>query len=140
MKKLIALIFILAFIINFSYAGSPPAVIQKAFELKFPKATKVSWGKENKSEWEAEFTLDGNKISANFALDGSWLETEREIPVSQLPKPVIEAINKSNPGWKITEADKTETAKNGLIYEAEIKSGFHKKVIAFKEDGTVVKE
>ncbi len=140
MKKIILMILGIALLSTCSFAGTPPAAVQKAFEQKFPKATKVSWGKENKKEWEAEFTLDGSKISANFALDGTWMETEREIKVSELPKAVANAISKAYPGWKITEADKTETAKNGLIYEADIKSGIHKKGLAYKEDGTPVKE
>lgn len=123
-----------------SLAGTPPTLVQKAFEQKFPTATKVSWGKENTKEWEAEFTLDGSKVSANFSNDGTWVETEREIPVSELPKAVAEAIQRQYPNWKITEADKTETAKNGTIFEADIKSGMQKKALAFKQDGTVVIE
>jgi len=117
-----------------------PSAVSAAFKVKFPAATKVSWGKENDKEWEAEFTFEGNKISANFTSDGNWVETEREIQVSQLPKGVKDAIQKQYPNWKITETDKTDTAKNGIIYEADIKSGAQKKEVAFKEDGTVVKE
>src|SRR5216683_4680125 len=63
-----------------------PAAVQKAFEQKFPKATKVGWGKENEKEWEAEFTFNGSKLSANFTSDGVWVETEKEIAISELPK------------------------------------------------------
>lgn len=140
MRTLILMIVSIALICSCSLAGTPPAAVQKAFEQKFPKATKVSWGKENEKEWEAEFTNNGGKLSANFRNDGAWLETEKEINVSELPKAVNDAIQKKYPGWKITEADRTETAKNGLIYEADIKSGIHKKEVAFKEDGTVVTE
>ena len=130
----------IAVIYSCSFAGTPPAAVQKTFEQKFPKATNVSWGKENKKEWEAEFTIDGSKISANFTNEGTWVETEKKITVSELPKAVSDAIQKQYPDWKITEADKTETAKNGVIYEADIKSGTQKKGVAFKEDGTPVKE
>jgi hypothetical protein len=129
-----------AIISSSSMAGTPPVAVQKSFEQKFPKATNVKWGMENKKEWEAEFTSDGNKSSANFSIEGKWIETEMVIPVTSLPPAVADAIQKSYPGWKITEADKTDTAKNGLIYEADIKSGTQKKALAFKEDGTVVVE
>ena len=129
-----------ALIYSFSYAGNPPAAVQKAFEKKFPNATSISWGKENSKEWEAEFTFDGNKISANFAEDGTWLETEKGIKISDLPKAVTEAINLKYPGWTITEADKTESLKHGTIYEADLKKGMEKKSVAYKEDGTSVKE
>lgn len=117
-----------------------PEAVQKAFEQKFPIATSVSWRKENKTEWEAEFMFNGGKLSANFTNDGTWVETEKQIAVSEFPKVVADAIQKLYPGWKITEADRTETAKNGLIYEVDIKSGTQKKEVAFKEDGTPVTE
>lgn len=139
MRKLI-LAMSLAFIFSSSFADTPPPAVQKAFEQKFPKATKVSWGKENAKEWEAEFTDNGNKLSANFTNDGTWVETEKKIAVTDFPKAVTDAIQSKYKGWTITEADKTETAKHGTIYEADIKNGKSKKEVAFKEDGTEVKE
>lgn len=97
-------------------------------------------GERNATEWEAEFTLNGSKISANFSTDGTWVETEKMIPSSQLPKAVADAIKTKYPGWAIAEADQTETAKHGTIYEADIKKGKDTKALAFKEDGTPVNE
>jgi len=111
-----------------------------AFKKKFPTATKVTWGKEAPKEWEAEFTFEGNKISANFGEDGTWLETEKKIKAADLPKAVAAAIKLKYPGWANAEADKTETSKHGTIYEADLKNGIKKKAVAFKEDGTPVKE
>lgn len=118
----------------------PPATVEKAFEQKFPNATNVHWGKENAKEWEAEFVLKGENISANFTSDGKWVETEKEIKATELPTAVAEAIKKQYPGWSITEADKTETEKNGTIYEVAIKKGKDKKGVAFKENGSPVAE
>ncbi|MDB5119626.1 MAG: hypothetical protein JWN56_844 [Sphingobacteriales bacterium] len=134
------LIFSALFIVFNAYAVTPPAKVKAAFEQKYPKASKVTWGKESATEWEAEFTLDKSKVSANFSQDGTWVETERMIAVSTLPKQVKEAINKQYTKWKISSADKTETAKNGVVYEVGIKSGVHKKEVVFKEDGTPIKE
>lgn len=38
------------------------------------------------------------------------------------------------------ESDKTETLKNGTIYEADLKNGKEKKSVAFKENGSPVAE
>ncbi len=139
MKK--ALMFLtIAILSSCSFAAKPPKAVLDSFSKKFPSATKVSWGKEAKLEWEAEFTFEGNKISANFAQDGAWLETESEIKSTELPKAVLASINKTYPGWKIAEADKTETSKHGLIYEADLKNGMKSKSLAYKEDGTAVVE
>ena len=120
--------------------GQPPAVVIDAFKTKFPSAEKVKWGMEDKTEWEAEFVLNGVDESSNFSADGKWLETETEITLSSFPKEVTDAIAKNYPGWKITETDKTETAAYGLIYEADIQYGNKKTEVAFKPDGTEIHE
>ncbi|WP_291122604.1 PepSY-like domain-containing protein, partial [Flavobacterium sp. UBA6046] len=123
-----------------SFAKTPPKAVTDAFAKKFPTATKVSWGVEGPKEWEAEFTLEGEKISANFTQDGTWLETEKEIKSTSLPKAVLSAVKLKYNDWKIVEADKTETAKHGTIYEVDLKKGLKTKSLAFKEDGTSIKE
>jgi hypothetical protein len=139
MKNIIFVITLL-FTASTSFAGSPPAQVQSAFDKKFPNSTNVKWGKENSKEWEADFKFDGKKLSANFLEDGTWIETEQEITIAQFPTAVSQAIAKTYPGWKITEADKTDTAKNGLIYEADIKNNSQKKEVAYKANGTPVVE
>lgn len=123
-----------------SFALIPPMAFKEAFDKKFPTATKITWGKEAAKEWEAEFTSEGSKISANFFEDGTWLETEKEIKATSLPMAVANAIKKTYPGWTIAEADKTETSKQGAIYEADLKKGTGKKAVAYKENGTPIKE
>ncbi len=122
-----------------SFAGNPPTIVQKAFKQKFPKAEKVKWVKEKANEWEAEFVLKGIKSSANFSADGTWLETECEIPISQLPQTVIISIKKQFSDWEVVGADKIESSKNGIKYEADIKSGKKKKTIFLTPDGTFSK-
>ena len=138
--KNIILILVMVLIASYTFAGTVPEAVQKAFNTKYPKITNVKWDKENAKEWEAEFTMSGNKLSANFMEDGTWVETEQVIPLDQLPIAVADAIKKTYPNWKIKETDKTETAKNGLIYEADLTLGSKKKGVAFKEDGTPVIE
>ncbi|WP_291101450.1 MULTISPECIES: PepSY-like domain-containing protein [unclassified Flavobacterium] len=139
MKKVI-MILAIVLIYSCSFAKTPPKAVTDAFAKKFPTATKVSWGVEGPKEWEAEFTLEGEKISANFTQDGTWLETEKEIKSTSLPKAVLSAVKLKYNDWKIVEADKTETAKHGTIYEVDLKKGLKTKSLAFKEDGTSIKE
>lgn len=117
---------------------TPPVAVKAVFNKKFPAASKVKWGKETAKEWEADFSLKGIKISSVFHEDGKWLETEQMIKKSELPKAVTDAIKAKYPTWTIAEADKTESAKLGAIYEADLKKGKQSKSVAFKEDGSVV--
>lgn len=139
--KAFVLIGFLMFSINvITFAGNPPAAVAQAFQRMFPNALKVKWGKESKMEWEAEFTVSGIEMSANFSEDGTWLETESELSASQLPENVSNAIKKQFVGWVILDAEKVETAQKGILYEVEVKkTGMKKKEILLKEDGTILK-
>ena len=143
MKKLIMLSSLVA-IITFSAcaqeldASKVPAAVKTAFAKKFPGAT-AEWGKENSKEYEAEFKLDGKPASANFLTDGSWVETEAEISMADVPAAVKTAVEKKYPGAVISKVYKIDNSKGELTYEAEIKTGGKKKELVLKADGTIIK-
>lgn len=139
MKKLFLMIVSILLISSYSFAGIPPETVKKAFDQKFPKAVNVKWDKENAKEWEAEFVFNGSNISANFAIDGKWLETESRIVITDLPITVTEAIRVNYSGWTIAKAEKSETPGNSAIYELLLKKDKEKKEVTFNEDGTPAK-
>jgi uncharacterized lipoprotein NlpE involved in copper resistance len=116
-----------------------PVAVKTAFNTKYPNATNVKWGKENAKEFEAEFKLNNKAVSANFGLDGSWVETESVIAVSDLPTAVSAAISAKYPGAPITLAEKTEQPGNKILYEVTIKVNGKKKGIEINPDGSFVK-
>ena len=113
-----------------------PAAVKSAFSAKYPNAANVKWGKENAKEYEAEFKLNNNSISANFGPDGSWVETESVIPASQLPAAVSAAVKAKYPGALIALAEKTEQPGNKILYEVTVKVNGKKKSMEVKPDGT----
>jgi hypothetical protein len=138
MKKIILLMGIF-FMSCISYCTTPPEAVLNAFNKQFVNATGVKWDKENASEFEAEFVLNGTKISANYSVDGTWLETETDLKAELLPVKVKEFISKTYPSWKIVGAAKIETLKRGTFYEADLKSGTKKKEITLTAEAIPVK-
>lgn len=53
--------------------------------------------------------MTGNKASAIFDANGTWLETEASIAKKDIPAEVHKAINMQFEGWKIEKAEILET-------------------------------
>ncbi|MFI5131323.1 MAG: PepSY-like domain-containing protein [Chitinophagales bacterium] len=116
-----------------------PLAVATAFNSKYPGGTDVKWGKESAKEYEAEFRLNGNNVSANFGSDGAWVETETVMKVADLPAAVVAAINKNYPGAVITTAEKLEEPGDKLLYETVIKVKGKKKTLELNADGSLAK-
>ena len=102
MRKIffVALVSLCTYATSFAQNNIPSAVIT-AFNQKFPNALKVKWDKENAHEFEAGFTWNGVKQSANYSDLGEWLETESPINFSQLPQKVKNAFGTKHENSKI---------------------------------------
>ena len=118
------------------YAATPPVSVKKAFEAKFTTATNVKWGKEGTTEWEATFSFEGDKLSANFAEDGKWLETESAIKSKAVPSSVTKAIQTDFPGYKTIERQSIEKPDSKeFIYEIHIKKDKEVVKLQYSTDG-----
>jgi hypothetical protein len=137
--KTSVLIISAALLMSFSACGQSgkdvPVNVKSAFTQKFPNASKVKWGKENEKEWEAEFKMDGKEYSANFDPSGTWVETEYEIEINEIPAVVKAAIDRESPGLKIVEAAVSET-KDGKVFE--VTAGKGKNAMEFVVDNNGV--
>lgn len=129
---------VLGFVV-FAQKTVPPAVVANAFKSRFSGATNVSWGKESKTEYEAEFTWNGKKYSANFAADGKWVETESPVAASELPAPVLNAYKSAHKSAPIKMAAKIETATGKQTYEIEYKQGAKTKEAFYDQNGNATK-
>ena len=111
-----------------------PAVVKIAFEKKYPSA-KASWDKED-ANYEANFKQDGKAMSAVIDKNGTIVETETDIPVTDLPKSVQDYMKKNYPATKIEEAAKIVKANGDINYETEV----HHKDVIFDVNGKFIKE
>lgn len=97
-----------------------PAPVKASFHKHYANIKKVKWAKEGE-KFEASFGLNKAGHSVLFEANGSIVETEVEIEISQLPKSVTEYVTTHYKGQKIKEAAKITDAKGVDTYEAEIK-------------------
>ena len=113
-----------------------PEAVLSACKAKYPGAKNVTWEKE-KGNYEANWGgKSGEDNSVQFTPTGEFIEIEKAIPVSTLPKPIVSYVQTHYKGAKITEAGKVTDAKGRLSYEVEV----NKKDIIFDEQGNFVKE
>ncbi|MBN2348307.1 MAG: PepSY-like domain-containing protein [Bacteroidales bacterium] len=130
-------------IISFGARGQTvkdvPAKVQTAFSEKFPDATKVKWTKENDTEWEAEFILNGKEYSANYTNSGTWMETEYEVNPSNLPAVVKATLDKEYAAYKIVESELSETT-SGIIYEFGLKKCEEEIEVTISPDGIIIQK
>jgi len=119
-----------------------PEIVKNAFAQKYPAAQKVEWEMEETDEYEAEFKLNGEEISANFKKDGTWLGTETEMDKADLPQAVKDSIAATFPEHEIEEAERCEKPNGVIAYEVELeneKNDLEFKAI-FSADGQLIKK
>ncbi|MDX1828373.1 MAG: PepSY-like domain-containing protein [Lutibacter sp.] len=116
-----------------------PAKVKAAFYQKFPNAKKTAWDKENATEWEVEFKLNGEEYSANYTSEGIWKETEHEISKSKLPDAVKSTLDNEFKEFDIDESEVSETAK-GVVYEFALENDIKNLEVAISPEGKVIKK
>ncbi len=118
---------------------STPVEVKTAFSQKFPNATKVKWHKENATEYEAEFKLDGKSHSANFSNTGEFLELEGMYSFKELPQSIQEAFKSNHKNATIKAVEKIQLANGEVKYEVEYKKGIKTIEVLYDESGNEIK-
>lgn len=135
MKKSIVILVALAFGL-FACAQKPPKAVSKNFSKKFTTATKVKWDQEEENEWEAEFVMNGNKMSASFDAHGKWMATEGKLKEKDLPATVAKAVETAYSDWDIEAVESIEKP-DFKGYEIGIEKGKEEMEILVTADGKI---
>ena len=117
-----------------------PDTIKAAFSKKFPTASNVKWGLEEDEQFEAKFTLNGKKFSANFFPNGNWKETEVELSQNDVPPLVLTSFKKNHKNVTIRSIEKTATSTGKNSYEFKYKEGTRNKEVQYDEMGNILKD
>ena len=121
-KTLAALLCITAFAASAQKIASSkvPDAVQSSFRKNFPTVKDVKWEAE-KGDYEAGFKEGATKMSALFSAAGQWKETEKAIPVANLPAAAHAYIRTHHKGADIKDAAELKGADGSTRYEAEVK-------------------
>ena len=98
-----------------------PSAVLQAFAKQYPDAKQVKWEMEDEN-YEAEFKKNKTDHAVLLNVAGIVLQTEVEIPASQLPAIAAQYLVKTYPGQKVKEATKISKGDRKTTYEAEIKN------------------
>ena len=118
-----------------------PSEVTDAFAERYPHAQKVSW-KDNITNFEAKFILNGYEMSADFNSKGEWQNSEKQIKFEELPSSVQDGFSKSKySDWE--KLSVAEIEKNGeqIQYRVYVKkSAIEKKYLFFDANGKLLRD
>ena len=118
---------------------NPPENVKREFIKKYASAQSIRWESEEKNEWEAEFRIDGKKMSASFDISAKWIESETEITEKELPASVVSTLNKVFQGYKKGHIELFENAEiKG--FELGLKKGESSIEVIIDNNGKIFKK
>jgi hypothetical protein len=140
MKNFIVLLTTLS-LISFSACSQKnlPENVKKEFNTKYSAAKSIKWDSETVNEWEAEFRMDGRRMSACFENSGKWINSETEISEKELPEAVVNALNRDFQGYKkrLIEIYESPEMKG---FELTLKKGESSLEVIFDDSGEIIKK
>ncbi|MDZ4821870.1 MAG: PepSY-like domain-containing protein [Flavobacteriales bacterium] len=121
MKTTLFTISLVAIVFNVSSQKKTdvPANVKSAFTSAYPEAKSASWEMED-AMYEAEWKQYGIETSVLYNASAALVQTETEIPVSELPAKVSDYVKQSLGGKKISEATRIVAATRAITFEAEV--------------------
>ncbi|MEO8210612.1 MAG: PepSY-like domain-containing protein [bacterium] len=139
MKKLIFVVCILGIALSVNAQklkeSDVPSAVQTSFSSMYPDTKKVKWEMED-GKYEAEFQQNNVETSVLFDANGTYIQKEVEISISELPDAVRNYVSANLSGQKIAEASKISDAGGIITYEAEINNHDY----IFDQSGNLLKK
>jgi hypothetical protein len=100
-----------------------PAPVKAKFLSLHPGIKNVSWIKDKKGGYEAEFIQNKSEYGVSIDSIGNLKETEMDMKVSELSKEIQDFVAKNYPDHTVTEAAQIIYPDGKPMYEVEITRG-----------------
>jgi uncharacterized membrane protein YkoI len=119
-----------------------PAAVLKAVKEKFPKGEIKEAAKEvedGKTTFEVTLKEAGHNIDVAVKEDGTIVEIEAELSVSDLPKVIVDAVKARYPKGTIKKAEAV-TVGDKKTFELHVADGDKKRELVIDPNGKVVED
>jgi Putative beta-lactamase-inhibitor-like, PepSY-like len=118
-----------------------PADVTDAFAARYPHAQRVSW-KDELTDFEAQFLLNGYEMSAEFNGKGEWQNSEKKIKFEDLPAEVKDGFIKCKySDWEKISFTEIEKNSQPIQYRIYVKkNAIGKKYLYFDVNGKLLRE
>jgi len=123
----------------FAQSDDVPKAVKQTFTQQYPQAGNVEY-KDNVLDVWVNFTLNGEKMRANYKKNGQWENTEKEWSYDKLPEAVKDGFKKSKYADREIEETKIIYRAGGTErYRLKVKkNALEKKYIYFNDKGQLV--
>lgn len=134
-------VWLLTAVTSFSQIRKIPPEVKHNFAKQYPKAENVKWD-DDLVNVNVSFTLDGEKMNAEYTNKGIWKRTEKKWSFQQLSDPVKDGFRKS----KYADRDVKEVIMiylpaDAIQYRIKAeKSSLEKKYLFFSPEGRLLRE
>ncbi|MEZ2444835.1 PepSY-like domain-containing protein [Chitinophaga sp. RCC_12] len=119
-------------------ASQVPAAVTTAFKAKFPNTSHLEWEKKG-TLYEAEFHVNNVDHKALLSEQGQLQQFKEDIPVTDLPQAVKQAIKTNYKAFRIDDAEKV-TRGSASYYQVELDGEPHDQKIVMTPAGKVVQD
>jgi hypothetical protein len=119
---------------------TPPPAAKADLIQRYPKAEVKEW-KQGSKLYRAEFLLKGEKYTAVYTTEGTWVRTEHDIPKVDLPAAAARALKAGKYGtWKVDDVEEHATPEHASLYKVNVETEKEKAELFFLPDGKLLKE
>lgn len=137
----LTMVLALLFHLTYSQVTSVPKIAKDNFARQYPAAQDVEWDNDIVNV-NVRFTLDGEKMNAEYSNKGIWKNTYQHASFETLPAEVQDGFSKS----KYADREVTDTKK--IYYPADViqyrikveKNDLQKKYLYFDTSGKLVRD
>ncbi len=143
MKTLKTFILLSLFVTSITFGQSlklseVPQAVKEAFTSKNMKATDIEWERDL-DNYKVEFDIGRMEHEIWYTADGDIIKRENDIPHSELPKAIRDAITLKYAGYRLDDIE-MNWQDNLTTYKVELEKGKEEWKVVFDANGKIIQE